>query len=101
MGIDPNSHRIYHTLPRRKNQIPEISISDDSSSNCATSAVSKSQKYNGQNKINVSNGTGNIELFKTLDSDLSLEFTKINSNPHAPSTSVIGAQEKKSAAISL
>lgn len=106
MGIDPNSHRMHHTLPRRKNQIPKISNSDDSSS-CATSAVSKSQKYYGQNKIHVSNGSGNIDLFKNFDKkssdlpNLSLELTKITSNSHAAaSTSVIGAQEKKSSETS-
>lgn len=36
IGIDPNNHRISHTLPRPKTEIPEISNSDDSSSTCAT-----------------------------------------------------------------
>ncbi|KAK1374637.1 Transcription factor myb3 [Heracleum sosnowskyi] len=56
IGIDPNNHRISNTLPRPKNQIPEITNSDDSSSSCATSAIAKALKYHGQNKMHLSTG---------------------------------------------
>ncbi|KAL8112239.1 hypothetical protein AgCh_019801 [Apium graveolens] len=46
-GMDPNNHRISHTLRRPENQTLEINNSDDSSS-CATSAMSKALKNHGQ-----------------------------------------------------
>ncbi|WOG88992.1 hypothetical protein DCAR_0208227 [Daucus carota subsp. sativus] len=94
-GIDPDNHRIHHTLPRskNKNQIPVISSSDDSST-CATSAVSKPLKYQDQSykMHHLSNGTDNLELSFTCDTkapDLCAELPIINLKPHA------GPQEKK------